>query len=276
MRYIQFRQEKREGCYLVSNEVHRDLEIYYLTQGERLYFVENRTYHLTEGSVMVVCSNRIHKTSAAGQHSHARMLLEVDPAFFSELAAAYPMVSFDYLQSRTAIVIPPDSAYSAPIRSLFEEIYHLNTDKPYGFEEEIACNTFKILLNIQRFLLLGTDQSALCSGKHQKVYEIAEYISQHFDTINSLDELSARFFISKYYLSHTFKEVTGLSVIAFLNATRIQRACALLSDRQISIARISTEVGFPSTTRFTEAFRRIEGMTPREYRQRLGDRSIRG
>lgn len=267
-----FKVDTRKEAYMVSNEIHREFEIYYLTQGERLYFVENRTYALTEGSVMFVSSNRIHKTSEAGGPAHARMLLQFSPAFLSDWARMYPSVSFDYLLSQNGFAVSPRNEFSPSIRALFDEIHRLWKEQPAGYEEEMSCDTFKILLNLQRSLTGESDQEALTSAKHQKIYEVAEYISQHLESISNLDDLSARFYISKYYLAHTFKEVTGLSVIAFLNATRVQRACALLTEREMSISQIAEVVGFGTVARLTEAFKRVEGMTPREYQRHPNER----
>ena len=270
MKNITFAVAKRDFHVMAYNEVHTEIELYYLKQGERLYFVENRTYHLTEGSSILISSNRIHKTSSAGDQSHERMLLEIHPDFLHALSAAYPDVSFDYLLSQTAVIATPDNPLSKVIAGLFEEIARLNTEKPFGYEAEIQCNVFKLFLNFHRSLSSDVDERVLLSPKHQKIYEVVEYISANMGSITSRDELCAHFFISKYYLCHSFKEVTGLSVMAFLNMTRVLRACVLLSEGQLSVAQIAKAVGLGSVPHFTDVFKRIEGVTPHEYRRQLG------
>ena len=90
MKYMSFAAVKRDSHIMVYNEAHPDIEFYYLKEGERLYFVENRTYHLTAGCSILISSNRIHKTSSVvGSQSHERMLLEVHPDFLNELSAMY-------------------------------------------------------------------------------------------------------------------------------------------------------------------------------------------
>ena len=270
MKYMSFAAVKRDSHVMVYNEAHPDIEFYYLKEGERLYFVENRTYHLTAGSSILISSNRIHKTSSvAGVNSHERMLLEVSPEFLPVLANAYPQISFDYLLSHTAVVATPDNPYSAMIASIFEEIDRLTREKPFGYEEEVQCNVFKLLLNFHRSLGTAAEEHVMQSPKHQKIYEIVEYISANMGEIESSDSLCAQFYISKYYLCHSFKEVTGMSVMGFLNTTRVLRAVVLLGEDHLSIAQIAKMVGFGTVAHMTDVFKRIEDITPHEYRRRI-------
>ena len=62
-----------------------------------------------------------------------------------------------------------------------------------------------------------------------------------------------------------------MSVIAFLNAIRIRRAKILLSESRLSVAQVAQSVGFESAARFSNMFKRSEGMTPREYRRQKTD-----
>lgn len=261
---------KHDFHVMAYNEAHTEIELYYIKQGERLCFVENRTYHMTAGTSILISSNRIHKTSSASAEPHERMLLEIHPDLLRSLAEAYPDVSFDYLLSQTAVIATPDNPYSKVIAALFEEIARLYEEKPFGYEAEVQCNVFKLFLNFHRSLSSTVDERVLLSPKHQKIYEVVEYISANMGDITSLDELCAHFFISKYYLCHSFKEVTGLSVMAFLNMTRVLRACVLLSENKLSVSQIAKAVGLGSVSHFTDVFKRIEGVTPHEYRKRLG------
>ena len=270
MKNMSFAAVKRDSHIMVYNEAHPDIEFYYLKEGERLYFVENRTYHLTAGSSIMISSNRIHKTSSVvGQQCHERMLLEVHPDFLPTLAAAYPQVSFDYLLSRTAVITTPDNPFSKTIAAIFEEIDRLTKEKPFGYEEEVQCNVFKLLLNFHRSLGAEADEHVVQSPKHQKIYEIVEYISANMGEIESLDSICEHFYISKYYLCHSFKEVTGMSVMSFLNMTRVLRATVLLSENGLTIPQIAKAVGFGSVAHFTDVFKRLENATPHEYRRTL-------
>ncbi|NLI22200.1 MAG: AraC family transcriptional regulator [Clostridiales bacterium] len=266
MKNITFEIASRSHYVMVAHDIHTEIELYYLTRGERLYFVENRTYRLGAGCVIFINSDRIHKTSALGNQPHERMLLEVHPNFLAECSKQFGL-NFDYLLNQTAVIVTPDNPFSAVIHSHFEEIRRLMENKPFGFEAETYCDVLKIFLSLQRSLSLEADVRIVNNPKHQKIYEVAEYISKNMATITTLDGICTQFYISKFYLGHSFKAVTGLSVMAFLNATRVQRARVLLSETNQSMAQIAKSVGLVSVSRFTDVFKRIEGITPHEYRR---------
>ncbi len=268
MKNITFEVASRSHYVMAAHDIHTEIELYYLTRGERLYFVENRTYRLGAGSVIFISSDRIHKTSAIGDQPHERMLLEVHPNFLEACGRQFDNLNFDYLLNQTAAIVTPDSPYGPVIRSLFEEIRRLTEEKPYGYEAEVHCDVLKLFLNFQRSLSPKADRQMIFNPKHQKIYEVAEYVSKNMASITTLDGICSHFFISKYYLGHSFKAVTGLSVMAFLNATRVQRARVLLSETDQSVAQIAKAVGLGTVARFTDVFKRIEGITPHEYRRR--------
>ena len=268
MKNIHFTIAKRTSHHMRFFEVHQEIEMYYLREGSRIYFVEDRTYPLTAGSVLWIGSNRIHKTSSNGQQPHERLLLQVHPDFLETCVPFFPDVSLDFLLSKTAVLSTPDSPYNAVIRQSFEEIERLNRERPIGYESEIKLNVGKLVLSFLRTLCDSDEGNILNSPKHQKIYEILRYIGSNMEHITSLDMLCQHFYISKYYLCHSFKEVTGLSVMAFMNMTRVLRASVLLQQDTMSVAQVGKAVGFKNLAQFTSVFKRLVGLTPNEYRKR--------
>lgn len=265
MKNIMFDVASRHDYIMPTREAHIDIEIYYLLKGERLYFVENKTYHLKEGSVIFIGSNCIHKTQKIGNISHQRMLLEIHPDFFKTFSGLFPDIHLDHLFSISSIVCPPSSMYNQEIRDYFMQIEKLVKQHPFGFEEEIQCLVYIIFLSFQRMALMETNENVILDSKHQKIYEVIEYLSRNMDQITSLDSLCNSLYISKSYLCHIFKEVTGMSVIMFLNTIRIRRSKIYLLERKLSIAEVAQKVGFESAARFSHLFKRFEGVSPREY-----------
>ncbi len=76
---------------------------------------------------------------------------------------------------------------------------------------------------------------------------ISRYI---FDEAITLDQLADRFFISKYYLSRTFKEITGYGISEYMNIHRIRAAKRLLEETDMSVLQIAHKLGYESITYF--------------------------
>ena len=75
--------------------------------------------------------------------------------------------------------------------------------------------------------------------------------------------------MSESHFMSFFKQVTGLSFVAYFNHFRIERAQALLAKTEESMVSISQQVGFCDQSYFGTVFRKIVGMTPAAYRQRV-------
>ena len=76
-------------------------------------------------------------------------------------------------------------------------------------------------------------------------------------------------------MCHIFKEITGMSILTFLNTARIRKACLLLTTTDKPVTWIAQETGYESASRFSRTFKKEVGMTPREYRKALGPRKIK-
>lgn len=77
------------------------------------------------------------------------------------------------------------------------------------------------------------------SSKYQTIYNIADYISDHYAESISLDGLAGIFYLSKFYLSRSFKEVTGYGVNEYVNILRTKRAKQLLEETTLSVSEIA-------------------------------------
>jgi len=82
-----------------------------------------------------------------------------------------------------------------------------------------------------------------------------------------LQQIAEELYISKYYLSHFFKENTGFTVIEFVNSKRIIEAQKMLIKSSTNITDIAVNVGFNSLTHFERTFKKINGITPSQYRE---------
>jgi len=102
------------------------------------------------------------------------------------------------------------------------------------------------------------------SKEFSRILPLMEYIHQHYREELSLDSLSARFFISKYYLCHQFKALTGFSVGAYLINYRIRQACILLRNG-CSVQEAGESVGFRNNAHFIRSFGQIIGVSPGKY-----------
>ena len=85
----------------------------------------------------------------------------------------------------------------------------------------------------------------------------------------TLELLSEKAFMNKFYLVHAFKQYKGMSPINYLIHLRIKAAKELLETTNYSIAQISESSGFSSQSYFSQTFKKFAGISPNEYRKKM-------
>ena len=96
---------------------------------------------------------------------------------------------------------------------------------------------------------------------------MADYLTVHPETDESLEELARRFYVSKSYLSRIFREVTGFTVNEYRNVSRIRKSQQLLRDGNLSVTEIAAQAGFENLTYYERVFKKYTDTTPLKYRK---------
>ena len=103
--------------------------------------------------------------------------------------------------------------------------------------------------------------------KRLELEKVREFLDEHFTDKITLDELSAQFFINKYYLTRIFKETYGSTISHYVLTKRITRAKQLIRFSGMTMDEIAETVGMNDANYFSRAFRKVEGISPTEYQK---------
>lgn len=126
--------------------------------------------------------------------------------------------------------------------------------------------------------LLGQNQTAVfyhdrahtqLDRRAQLVAQVQQYIQQHLAERLSLNDVAAVFNFSPNYLSQLFAQTSESGFVEFVTATRIAAAKTLMATTELKIYEISDQVGFESAFYFSKVFKKLEGVSPREYLQKV-------
>lgn len=102
------------------------------------------------------------------------------------------------------------------------------------------------------------------------VFKTTRYIRENYAQKLSLDTIAGHIYLSKSYLSKTFKEETGMSITAYINQVRVEKSKQYLADRAYSLADIANAVGFDDQSYYTKVFKAVTGISPGKYREAHG------
>jgi AraC family transcriptional regulator len=84
----------------------------------------------------------------------------------------------------------------------------------------------------------------------------------------SLDQLAALAGMSRFHFARQFRISTGRSPMGYVRHARIERATAILRERDTTIARVAVSLGFADQSHFTRTFGRFIGVSPKSFADR--------
>lgn len=98
------------------------------------------------------------------------------------------------------------------------------------------------------------------------VKEAALYIDRNYYEELSLVSLASKYCVESSYFSRVFKQETGKNLMLYIADKRIEKAKEIMRQPEISMTEIAFMVGYDDYTYFSKVFKKMTGVSPREYR----------
>ena len=168
--------------------------------------------------------------------------------------------------------------------SCAEEFIRWMEKQPGVDLEDMRIKILELVMGVEKKAFFAGTVKYAISCRRNYIHEIQEYtdiegmkkwflgktseICSYKKDI-SLDEVSREVDISPYYFSKLFKQETGGNFIEYLTEVRLRNARELLKDSGLSIKEICAESGYSDPNYFSRIFKKYEGVTPSEFRERL-------
>ena len=255
--------------------IHRELELGMILRGNVVLNVDGRHKTVRSGDFMLLNPCQSHETySENTAESFDFVELQLSPAFFKSY---FPEIS---RREFSSTVITPEDLGEENHR----ELAGLLTDSAlcYFRQEpryELKCaaminRIFDLLLELVPSRLLDNQEMQRASVRKARIQRIADWMGENYEQKLLLSELAEREQLSMTHLSHFFTENFGMPFQEYLTHLRCQRAAELLRTN-LPMAEVSLACGFSAPRYLDRGFRKLYGMSPREYRALHGARASR-
>lgn len=247
---------------------HDFFEIYFFLSGNVDYSIENRTYHLLPGDMLLINPQELHQPQFphGTEVTYERIVLWIDKSMLYSLSSTQTSLTacFDASNPYHTNRLRLNPSQQDSIKYLMFSLINETESKDYG--EDLVCTSIllSLLVGINRIVRSELPQYEEDSKAAVLVQNVLEYINGHYDENLSMDSIASRFFVSKYHLSHEFKRLMGISVYHYVHQRRLAIAKQLMSDG-IPPTVVSQYSGFKDYANFYRAFKNVYQMSPKKY-----------
>lgn len=233
--------------------LHDHTEFLYVCEGQTQISVESETYRLQCGDCIIIFPGQIH--SYRSEAFNRLRILIFAPSLAGSLAQtlqtavpASPFLKKSEVPSDALLSLErladPDSRQNAPLCSAWLQV---------------------LVSSLMPKLALRKKES---SANEPLVYQLIQYMAEHFREPLSLDSLARALHVNKYYLSHIFSEKLHISFPDYLNHLRAEYAAQMMLQSQSTLSQVWESAGFSSQRSFNRAFRSIHGISPLQWKKK--------
>lgn len=254
-----------------------DIEIIAVLNGGITISDSAMSYQLTYGDVYIFNANVPHKIVSQSSDDIV-LTIQIDllhyNQFFSNLPDAYFICDTFYQGSTYNMNIKY-------LRFLLARIFdlYLDNSKDYIMEDAVKELLALLLDNFQEYTykkdadgkarIIRLQNADHIYKDYSRMYEIVDYVAEHFHEDISLKKIAEREFLSTSHLSRYIKETLGLTFSELVSLTRCEEAERLLSATKMTVDQIANAVGFSSRQHLATQFKRWFSRTPTEYRDEI-------
>ncbi|XQY92762.1 helix-turn-helix transcriptional regulator [Metabacillus sp. HB246100] len=146
------------------------------------------------------------------------------------------------------------------IENLFEGLMDIDEQTPdFHLRQQLLFQEF--LLHLQK------EACNIPTAAEKVVEQTIAYIQSFYKEEIKMDDLAKALHFHPDYITRCMQKIIGMSPNLYLNKHRMNVAKKLLATTESKISYISQEVGIVDTTYFSKLFKRLEGLSPLEYRK---------
>ncbi len=253
--------------FYTKSESHPFYELVYVSGGSLIIKSDGYTGKLEEGKMIIHKPEEAHSLSCESSSTPtviivgftckqntpnkiASIPMALSPADVKKLA--------EIVKEGRNVFAPP---YDVPLYNMQKR-----DNPPFGSEQ--------MLKNLLEYFLIGILRDCTMQGENEReegdvlsVSEIVNYLNDNYTEKITIGELAFLFKTNRSTLCKEFKSFTGKTVVEFINAKKLEKAKTLIKTTEKTLTSIADELNFESIHYFTRFFKKLTGLSPKEYRK---------
>lgn len=243
------------GYESVLKHSHSFVELVYIENGEGTQKLgTGQKMTLQKGDVFIIVDDTQHSIRPTCEESEFRII----NIFFEKEEID---VDYDLLMP----IQPKNFAAHHPIVKYINECINEYETKSEGYAMKMKGFIYLILAE---YISFNQDRHCVRGRPIGTNYvrEATRYIHENYNKKLTLRMIAEKIGVTSGYLQRLFRETCDTSVIEYLLRYRMENACKMLMETEMSIQEVSMEIGYSDVKNFYYRFKKIFGVTPTQYR----------
>jgi len=240
-------------------------KILILLNGDVTYTIEGRSYDLQANDIVFVKAGEVHKPVIHSDVPYERIVIYVSPDYLDshQKENADLNTCFKRAHEEQSHVLRMKAFSNSRLNSCIKRLEDSLQDKDFANELYHEVLFLEFMIELNRAALCDAITYLSNTSSNQTILAIIEYLNSHLTEDICIDTLAEQFFLSRYYLMHSFKEETGYTIGNYLATKRL-----LLAKEMITSGKPITEVcyacGYKNYSTFSRAYKKNFGKAPRD------------
>lgn len=249
-----------KDLFVQKNHSHNEIELIHVINGNGFVLKNDKTYELKSGYLYVINARKTHIVYPQSENceNYIRNKIVIDADSFVEF---FSDIGLDEAIDNILNSDPIYTLNNPEIDRIYKEVNELCGSK----RKEMVAKAHSCIIELVWFIITNLHSSPNFEEKStlQKMLDVIN----EADGVTTLEQISRTIYMDKHYLSHLFKEKTGITLTEYLSNKIYEKMCNLLEGTSYSTERIAILCGFSSASSLTRFFKSKSGITPTKYRK---------
>lgn len=254
--------EKKEFEY----HYHDFDKIMILIKGDVTYHIEGRSYSLKPFDIVFVNAGEVHKPVIEKSTVYERIIIYISPDYLASFKEKEGNLAecFRHAKANNSHILRIDFFQKSNVYDALMRLERALTEDGFAnaLYERLLFLEFMIELN--RAAIDKHVNYIETNTSNGKMIELIDYIMEHLTEELTIDMLAKEFFMSKYYLMHSFKDETGYTIGNYISTKRLLLARNLIEDG-MSVTNACYACGYQNYSTFSRAYKKQFHTSAKEH-----------
>lgn len=249
---------------MAESHYHPYFELFYVLKGNCKIFVDHSLFFLSAGDLMILPPSTLHRTQYEDEVE--RITYSFTESYTKDLKQILGENFF--MENVQMGKMTFSSQIKTEIEKIFMELLSENKKSDSFSEMNRKSLLLKLLVIIARNSENRNSNENFTTETEISIQKAAQFIFENYDKDLNLQMAAEIAGMRDTYFSRKFQEITGYGFKEYLTNLRIQHSQEMLLNGKLTVTQIAIACGFTNSNYFGDAFKKITGMSPREFRKK--------